>query len=147
MLKWTTLTCALPLLLAGCAPGPKSARGFRLPDGDPQVGRAVFAELRCVACHTVEGAELQVAEERNMDVHLGGKVHRVRTYGELVTAVIHPSHDIAKGQDEPVVTPDGKSLMTDFNDVMTVQQMIDVVAFLQSTYSEYLPNDYDPYFP
>ena len=52
------------------------------------------------------------AVEREGDIHLGGKVYRVRTYGELVTAVIHPSHDIAKGYDEEeVVSATGESLL------------------------------------
>ena len=71
----------------------------------------------------------------------------MRSYGQLVTAVIHPSHDIAKGYDEAeVVSASGESLMSNFNETMTVQQLIDLVAFLQSTYIEY-QRDYDPYFP
>lgn len=67
-------------------------------------------------------------------VILGGEVRKVRTYGQLVTAVINPSHDLATGYPKDLVQEEGASRMTDFNDVMTVQQLIDLVAFLQSRY-------------
>lgn len=35
---------------------------------------------------------------------------------------------------QEAVSREGKSLMTDANEVMTVRQMIDLVAFLQSRY-------------
>ena len=135
------------LWLAACAPGPKSSHGFRLPDGDAGAGKTAFTVLGCVNCHTVQGAELVEPEQRGVEVRLGGKVHRVHTYGELVTAVVHPSHDISKAYPTEAVSRDGESLMVDMNDTMTVQQLIDVVAFLQAAYEEYLPEDYDPYFP
>ena len=77
---------------------------------------------------------------------LGGKVLRVKSYGELVTAIINPSHDLAKGQPTEKVSKEGKSLMTNFNDVMKVSQMIDLVAFLQSHYEKLEP-DYKSYYP
>ena len=137
---------ALALLLFGCSPGPKSSSGFRLPDGDVEAGKAAFVEAGCLSCHAVEGVEFEDATSGALEVRLGGKVRRVRTYGELVTAIINPSHDIAS-KAEGAVTEDGASAMPDYNETMTVQQMIDMVAFLQSTYEKYLPQDYDPYFP
>ncbi len=137
-----------PVVLLGCDPGPKSSHGFRLPDGDVSAGATVFVQLGCVRCHTVEGSEFPEGELGDeVQVRLGGKVLRVRSYGELVTAIIHPSHDLAKGYPTEAVSRDGESLMTNFNDRMTVEQLIDLVAFLQSTYMEYLPDDFDPYFP
>jgi mono/diheme cytochrome c family protein len=139
--------CLFATLFASCDPGPKSAHGFRLPDGDPRAGRAAFEELGCIGCHTVEGTDIEGSAPGKLDVRLGGKVLRVRSYGELVTAIILPSHDLAKGYDPQQVSREGESLMAVFNDTMTVQQLIDLVAFLQPAYVEYLPKDYDPYFP
>jgi len=137
-----------PLALVGCGAELTSSRGFRLPDGDAEAGQIVFAQFECVVCHSVEGAEFPAAaEEPDFDVRLGGKVNRVSSYGELVTAVINPSHDISDAYPQGMVSQDGHSLMGDVNNEMTVQQLIDLVAFLQSTYMEYLPDDYDPYFP
>lgn len=146
-MKRMSLFWLAPLVLVGCAPGPESSHGFRLPGGDVEAGQVVFAQLQCVACHTVEGAEFATGPAGAIDVRLGGKVLRVRSYGELVTAVINPSHDLVKGYPAEEVSREGQSLMANYNETMTVQQLIDLVAFLQSTYEEYLPNEYDPYFP
>lgn len=137
----------LLLAMPGCEPAPDSPKGFHLPDGNVERGQQTFITLGCIGCHTVEGADLpELDHRREVLVELGGKVIKVRTYGELITAIIHPSHDIAKGYDEEVVAPGGQSRMTDFNPTMTIQQLIDLVAFLQSSYSKYLPDDYDPGF-
>jgi len=143
-----TLFLLIPLIAFGCEPGPKSPHGFRLPDGDVAAGQVAFEELQCHRCHTVMGTELApLEEERTLDVQLGGKVLRVRSYGELVTALVLPSHEVAKGYAPEVVAPGGVSLMADSNETMTVQQLIEMVAFLQSRYEKYLPEDYEPYFP
>ena len=124
---------ALAAILSGC--GPKSPLGFSLPDGDAMRGRAAFVELRCNACHEVTGQDLGY---RGGPVHvvLGGKTTRIRTQGELTTSIINPSHRLAPRYAEDQVAVNGQSLMSAayLNDVMTVQQLIDLVAFLQSTY-------------
>ncbi len=147
-MRWNELICLAPLLLAGCEVEANSPRGFVLPDGDVSAGQTAFTELHCSRCHTVEGTELATdGDERAIHVTLGGEVRRVRTYGELVTAIINPSHDLARGHEPDAVSKDGKSFMADYNQEMTVQQMIDLVAFLQSTYIEYLPEEFEPYMP
>jgi mono/diheme cytochrome c family protein len=83
------LACAA--VLPGCMPGPESALGFRLPDGDADRGLVAFTDLQCHACHSVEGLELQYLGTGRADVRLGGDVIRVKTYGELVTSIINPS--------------------------------------------------------
>ena len=65
---------------------------------------------------------------------LGGETYEIHTYGDLVTSIINPSHRIIRGYPKEVVEKDGKSRMLNFNSTMTVQQMIDLVAFLQSHY-------------
>lgn len=132
------LICLLGILLihtVGCGPASKSARGFRLPDGDIERGKAAFVALRCHDCHKVEGLELPPPEKTPaMAVLLGGEVANVKTYGDLVTSIIHPSHKLAARYKKEDVSRNGKSLMIDCNEVMTVRQMIDLVAFLQSRY-------------
>jgi sulfur-oxidizing protein SoxX len=68
-------------------------------------------------------------------VTLGGQTSRT-TYGDLVTSIANPSHRIARGYPPETVTVDGVPLMSliYLNDVMTVQQLVDVVAFLQASY-------------
>lgn len=119
--------------LAACS--PESPFGFRLPDGDPAAGRQAFVDLRCNACHEVAGVSIEYLEGAAR-VPLGGKTAHVRTHGELVTSIINPSHKIAPPHRDSGATPEGQSLMTYayLNEVMTVQQLVDLVAFLQPTY-------------
>ena len=134
-----TLTAAGVLvgLLAGCYPGPKSGKGFHLPDGNVENGKAAFVELRCHICHRVVGVELpSPVATAPTNIVLGGEVTRITTYGELVTSVINPSHGLAPGFKKEQITDGKLSPMPEFNDRMTVRQMIDLVAFLQSRYKE-----------
>jgi mono/diheme cytochrome c family protein len=131
-LLWTAV--ALLAVLAGCDLGPRSPRGFRLPEGDAEKGKAAFLALKCHTCHKVEGVELPAADSpAPFSVVLGGETKRIKTYGELVTSVINPSHILSEKFNRQLA--DGKlSPMPEFNNVMTVAQMIDLVAFLQPRY-------------
>lgn len=121
------------LVVAACS--PESPLGFRLPDGDATAGRQAFLDLRCNSCHEVRGVAIEHAGGL-AHVALGGQTTRVRTYGELVTSIINPSHKIAPSHRADGATAEGASLMsfTYLNEVMTVQQLVDLVAFLQPTY-------------
>jgi hypothetical protein len=134
------VVAGLLVVVVGCESDPKSARGFRLPDGDVERGKAAFMELQCTSCHTVDGVNLPRQETPPpMSVALGGEVRKIRTYGELVTSIINPSHTLAPGYPQKYVGERGKSRMEDYNQVMTVSQMIDLVAFLQSRYRFVVP--------
>jgi hypothetical protein len=97
----------------------------------------------------VNGVELPAGEESNqVVVELGGEVDRVRKYGDLVTAIVNPSHRLAQGYTPDLVAHDGKSRMTVYNDVMTVSQLVDIVTFLQAHYKlrPYEPTPYPNYY-
>jgi sulfur-oxidizing protein SoxX len=131
------LALILITVLAAACSNPKSSAGFRLPDGDAERGKAVFLELKCHTCHTVQGTDIPLPSKEYAYVRvvvLGGEVQRVKTYGELVTSIINPSHSLAPGYPKELITKDNQSAMTNFNDTMTVQQLTDLVAFLQSRY-------------
>lgn len=131
---------AATLSLTACDTGPTSSAGFRLPDGDAATGRAVFLKLECNACHMIADIELvEPAERGPVAVVLGGPVANVKTYGQLVTAIINPSHKLIKTMPKEQVTADGESLMKVYNETMTVQQLVDIVAFLQPEYEVTLP--------
>jgi sulfur-oxidizing protein SoxX len=139
ILKASVLAFLL-MSMMGCDAGPRSSLGFRLPEGDIEKGKAAFLELKCHNCHTVAGVELPPPEvSPPVMVNLGGQVRSVKTYGELVTSIINPSHRLAKGYKRELIEVNGKSRMTDYTEVMTVRQMIDLVAFLQSRYELILP--------
>jgi len=132
-------------LLSACSPGPKSASGFRLPDGDATRGKEVFIAMHCHACHTIQGEELPTLDiEAPVSVRLGGPVSRVKNYGNLVTSIINPSHKLMKIYPEDYVSSEGESFMPTVNEFMTVSQLIDLVAYLQGTYDVIVPDMY-PY--
>ena len=117
-----------------------SSKGFRLPDGDVEAGREAFLYMQCHQCHTIEGVELPVIPGQDRPyVELGGKVTYVKTYGHLVTAIINPSHELARGYAEEVVAENGESKMYIYNDHMTVQELIDIVMYLQPHYDVVVP--------
>ena len=129
----------LGALSLGCAQGRKSAAGFHMPDGDPTRGEAVFADLKCHSCHEVTGANHPApVADPPVPVVLGGQVHRQRTDGELAAAIVDPSHWIATPALSEVRS--GKlSRMGDFSESMTVRDLVDVVAYLQSRYEVVAP--------
>lgn len=146
----TTLGVLL-LISIGCSPNPKSGKGFTLPAGDVARGKTTFESLQCNACHTIDGVE-QIAAGADgtpKAIALGGEVHRIQTYGELVTSVINPSHRLAAGSKPDDVTVDGESKMKNYNDVMTISELSDIVTFLQSKYElrQIEPTHYPLYGP
>ena len=60
-------------------------------------GRVGFVSLGCPACHSAQGAPRLENSGTNVYVPLGGSVTREKSYVELVTAVINPSHRISSG--------------------------------------------------
>lgn len=136
------------ILLGACDEQTRAARGFSLPEGDPDAGKVVFTQMQCNSCHHLDDiAQLPVADVHNISVKLGGEVTRIRTYGELVTSIINPSHRIAQSYEPQNTDADGHSTMRNYNDVMTVAQLVDLVSFLEAQYSlkPYQPSRYRPY--
>jgi mono/diheme cytochrome c family protein len=137
---------SLAVCLIGCSAGD---RQFTLPTGDPERGQATFTKFRCFDCHLVAGGDLPPGEEPGqVMVQLGGEVAKLRDYGDLITAIVNPSHRLAKGYAPSFVTEEGKSRMTVYNDVMTISELIDIVAFLQAHYTlrPYEPTQYQDYY-
>lgn len=140
------LTCVL--VLSGCDEDrTMSERGFRLPEGDPMAGRETFLYMHCNQCHTIQGEELPTIPGFEPFVDLGGSVTRVKTYGELVTAIINPSHKLAEGYATDLVSEDGKSKMYVYNGFMTVQELTDLVMFLQPHYDVVPPEFHYRVYP
>ena len=136
------IVLASVLMLGGCDREARMAsQGFRLPDGNPQAGHEAFIYMQCHQCHTIEGMELPMIPGQDAPyVELGGKVTAVKTYGQLITAIIYPSHKLANGYAEEVVSEDGTSNMYIYNEHMTVQELIDIVMFLQPEYDVVIPD-------
>jgi len=130
------LACGACLLAAAACEN----REFVLPKGDADAGKAAFASLGCNNCHSVEGhVEHAPLEDGAIHVELGGTVSRVKTYADLVTSIINPSHKLSRGLNTMTTTAEGESRMPIYNHVMTVQQLVDLTAFLETTYEVWVP--------
>lgn len=112
-----------------------SPRGFVLPAGDPVKGKQAFSDLGCVNCHSVYGVTFatEPSIRPELVIPLGGDLPTAMSYGRLVTSIIHPSESMRATRDA-YVGADGTSLMPEYKSTMTVEQMADLVDFLQDHY-------------
>ena len=133
-------------VLTGCDDNPRESRDFTLPEGYASNGALLFEEFQCTQCHTIPGTEYQAGEWREQEnvgisVQLGGKSDRIQTYSDLVTSIINPSHRIAQGYSRNQVVDEGEtpdedeSKMPVYNSIMTVEELVDLVAFLEEQYT------------
>lgn len=129
---------ALAILTASCGLPQVTGQGetviVTLPAADPQAGRQVFADLKCTTCHRVPSEPsfpppVSASPGPALDGSLAG-----RDFSYLATAIVSPSHRISQD-----VNPEVRSHMHgvlspmgDYSRVMTVQQLADVHAYLQS---------------
>jgi mono/diheme cytochrome c family protein len=108
---------------------PKRWR-FTWPNGDVENGRAAFAKFECHACHEVRGETFPAPGETGKlgpELSMMGPLHEVDYF---VEAIINPSAAIERGKGYQAA--DGSSKMPSFNDSMTVQELIDLVAYLRA---------------
>ena len=135
MLPSARLVAALALLTlnVACSTARDPARGFRLSGtADIRRGKAAFLEDECNRCHEIAGANLPGPEVQR--IVLGGSVNHQPSDGYLVTAIINPAYHAAN---YPLVDrpPEGVSAMPHYAQRMTVQQLADIVGYLQTRYS------------
>lgn len=133
------------LMMVSCKDNTaKMAKGFRLPEGDIERGKAAFLQMKCHQCHSVAGVVLPNSDSPSpISLELGGVVRKVKTYGELVTSIIQPQHIVSPeyiaklgdGAKQGAISP-----MPSFNDTMTVTQLTDIVTFLHSHYQQAPPS-------
>ena len=126
--------CAI-LFVSACDLSDRRQDAIYLPEGDAARGEMHFVSLGCVGCHNVAGADLPEPEEAGpVRVRLGSQASRTASYGQLVTSIVNPSHRLTGRYRRDEISAEGESLMTTYNDVMTVSQLTDLVAFLQAHY-------------
>lgn len=129
------LMLASILFVAACDLASLEQDSIYLPAGDAAQGEALFVSLGCVGCHNVVGADLpEPAEAGPVRVLLGTRAGRTKSYNELVTSVVNPSHRLSSRYRPDEVSDAGESLMVSYNDVLTVTQLTHIVAFLQAHY-------------
>jgi cytochrome c1 len=101
---------------------------FTWPQGNPVKGREVFMKLECYGCHEVKGERLPVPSEVvGPELSMMAPLHDAEYFAE---AIIHPNAVIQTGKGYEAA--DGSSKMPLYNDLVTVQEVIDLVAYLKS---------------
>jgi Cu/Ag efflux protein CusF len=103
---------------------PKGWR-FTMPKGDPPKGRAVFEKFECYYCHEVRGDNFPSPSENAPELSQMGPAHPVEFFAE---SIINPNAVVPKSYRQS----DGTSPMTNFAAKMTVQELIDVSAYVAS---------------
>jgi len=140
------------LLLSACSEQNRPVKGFVLPPGNVEAGKQVFIKYGCFQCHTLPSVTFPEREPNPpITLEIGGKVYRVRNYGELLDAVVSPNHIISpkyRMMLEKDQRRDAKSPMPNYNEKLTVAELVDLVAFLHSQYIKMDPPNYRGYgFP
>ena len=101
---------------------------FTMPKGDPVKGRAAFDKFSCYSCHEVRGEKFSAPDKGQAvgpELSQMGPLHPLEYFTE---STINPDAVGAK----KYRGPDGKSKMPSFNDDMTVQELIDLSAYMAS---------------
>jgi len=99
-----------------------------MPKGEPAQGREAFDKFRCYACHEVRGESFPTpgkGQAVGPELSQMGPLHPL---GFFTESIINPDAVSAKRYRRA----DGKSLMPAFNATMTVQELIDLSAYLAS---------------
>ena len=101
---------------------------FTMPKGDVAKGREAFEKYACYVCHEVRGEKFPAAAPGSVlgpELSQMGPLHPLEYFTE---SIVNPSAHAPK----KYRGPDGKSTMPAANDRMTVQELIDVSAYLAS---------------
>jgi Cu/Ag efflux protein CusF len=98
---------------------------FTMPKGDATKGRAAFEKFECYYCHEVRGERFPDPVESAPELSQMAPLHPVEFFAE---SIMNPNAVVPKVYRES----DGKSPMTNFAEKMTVQELIDLSAYLAS---------------
>lgn len=104
---------------------------FLVPPGDAAEGRKVFTAMECFACHDVKGEDFpqdsKTPKGAGPELTGMGARHPAEYFAE---SILNPNRVILQG---PGYTgSDGLSKMPSYADSMTLKQLVDLVAYLQS---------------
>ncbi|NND06054.1 MAG: cytochrome C [Saprospiraceae bacterium] len=137
--SWLSLIFSLITLSLVYDKGCQQSDEYALPAGTVEAGKSNFVELGCNLCHSV--GEIPWAGEQSGHPHLplGGETTKVKNYGDLVTSIINPSHKINREYIIQMRRIVDNSPMTNYNEVMTIQELINLVTFLHGEYELVVP--------
>ena len=136
--------------LSACTGEGKPIKGFVLPQGDIAQGKQVFVDFNCHGCHTIPEMEFPETDfESPLVLEIGGKVYRVKNYGELMTSIVNPDHVISPKFFAMLEKPDRATVispMPNHGETMTIAELIDLVEFLHAQYTKLQPQYYRGYY-
>lgn len=125
-----TLLVVAGLAVAGTTPQNETGLTLPLPAGDAAAGRAAFMALSCTSCHAVTG---EADFPAPVAYHAGPELAAAtagKTPEQIAASIVAPSHEI--GPEARKMMEGELSPMGDFSDAMTVRQLVDLVAYLDS---------------
>jgi cytochrome c2 len=114
---------------AGAPAVPKAPQGwkFTFPDGNPKTGQTVFMNMQCYTCHRIKiPGEKLPPDAGGIGPDLAGYSALPKEY--LAESIIK-AHTVVAAPG--YVVKEGKAAMGNYNHFMTIQEMIDIVAFLK----------------
>ena len=123
------LLAALALGETASPPKPRAPRGwvFMFPGGDAKAGQVVFMRMQCYSCHAVKvPGEKPPRDAGGIGPDLTGYSALPKEY--LAESIIKAHAVVAA---PGYVVREGKAAMGNYNHFMTIQEMIDIVAFLK----------------
>lgn len=107
---------------------------FTMTKGDPVAGEKAFDKMKCWSCHQVSGRRFGNPSEKPGDS--GPKLDRSharlpREY--LAESIMNTNEFLAHGDYQMSYrTADGKSRMAHYQEVMTLQELADIVEFIRT---------------
>jgi mono/diheme cytochrome c family protein len=122
-------------------PGEVTPKGWRfgLPPGRVEAGRQAFIDFECFKCHAVQGEKFPVpgADQPDVGPALSG-MGGMHPAEYLAETIMNPNASAAwriahhKAEKKNYLDAHGKTKMPSYNGSMTVQQLLDLVAYLKS---------------
>ena len=146
--KGLAIAAVVSLGLIGTACTTYSTFGFPVEEGSIENGRLAFIAHGCHRCHSVAGVDLpEFVGASSPLIELGGETSTIKAYSELVTSIINPNHRISERYREQLqqrtLGPLETQMPSAHIETMTVRQLIDIVAFLDSRYVQVEDYEYD----
>lgn len=136
------LSLAAILTLSGLAAlvaqDPGAPEKSVVPTGKAEAGQLVFVEKGCHQCHSAGSTKLPTVElEQRLVIELGGDVHTKWNRDDYARAIMDPNHLVSEDYKIAMIRLGDhfkaeNSPMPTFADVLRVNELIDLVTFLDS---------------
>jgi mono/diheme cytochrome c family protein len=130
------LFLSVMIIVAGCtAKAPVTAlqdfqpRPNYLTMGDPAAGRVAFQKLKCDTCHAVAGEPVAAGLSKPGGPQLGS-AEASYSPDEIARSIAAPGHSISEKSGP--WREDKRSNMMDYSEIITVRQLMDLVAYIRS---------------